>query len=877
MIKMKKALKIIGIIMFLLLIAIITLPILFKGTFEEKIKYLANEHLEAKIDFSSLDISLLKSFPKSSITIEDFSVINKVPFEGDTLAYAKKITLQMALNQLFKGTSESIAIQKFALDEALITVKTDSLGNSNLDITKTNDSTSAETSENGGSFTFDLEHYEINHATINYIDEVSKTRMSLNDVNHSGDGSLSGEKIILDTHTDTKASVSLDNTSYLTNNHLQLDAEIELDLNQQRYTFLENKALINQLAIEFDGFVQLLETQTNIDLTFKTPTTDFKNFLALIPQTYSKDLDGVQTTGDFSVNGVVKGKLDDKHIPTIDIKIASHDASFKYPELPKSVTHINIDTQIKNETGLVDDTFIKIGNTTFRIDEDTFVLQGELKNITKNMLVDMKANGTLNLANLNKAYPMNLDHDLNGILNANINTQFDTESLEKEKYQNVKTSGAASIREFAYTSPELQNPLYISKAKVSFTPQTIALEEMDVTTGKSDIQAKGTIENFMGFLFTNQDLKGTFDVSSTIFTVNDFMVSDETEGKGDPSTSIEEEALKIPSFLNATLNFYAKKVIYDNLELKDTKGTVVIKDEKASLKNVTSNIFNGGLAFNGNVSTKKEKPLFEMSLDLKKIDIVQSFNNLELLQALSPIAKALTGDLTTQINLNGNLQDDLTPALTSLKGSALAEIFNAKVSTSKTPLLSKLDSKTNFVQLEKLNLKTIKTNVSFDDGKVIVKPFNFEVGDLKVQAQGNHSFEKNLDYTLSVDVPAKRMGKEVTTLLVKLDPKEAENISATVPIGVSGNFTNPKINVDIKQAVGQLTQQIMDKQKKKVKDKLIDKGTKVLGGLLGGGDNASTQNDTEQTEANNTLSNTAKNVLGGLLGKKKTQKDSTNN
>ncbi|MBQ4818629.1 AsmA-like C-terminal region-containing protein [Aquimarina sp. MMG016] len=872
---MKKALKIFGIIIVLLIIAIISLPFLFKGTIEDKIRYLANEHLEAKVDFAGIDISLMRSFPKASVVIDEFSIINLAPFEGDTLAYAKKIALDMSINELFKDATEAISVQKFIIDEANIAVKTDSIGNNNFDITKPSDTpTEPSTEEEGGSFTFALEHYEINNSRLLYKNDISKIFLEMIDVNHSGDGSLSGSTIILDTKSSSEASFGLDDTKYLNKNKIQLEASLELDLENQRFAFKENKAQVNQLPLEFEGFVQLFEKYTDVDLSFKTPTSDFKNFLAVIPEAYAKNLDGVQTSGDFSIDGKIKGKSDDTHIPKMDIKILSHNASFKYPDLPKGVTNINIDTQIKNDTGLVDDTYVKIGNLTFKIDQDTFAAKGSLRNLTKNMIVDITANGTLNLANLDQAYPMQLEQDLNGVLKANVSTKFDMQSLEKEQYQNVKSSGTASIDNFAYASPELPNEIKISTANVSFNPETITLDQIDVKTGKSDLKAQGTIDNLMGFLFAKQDLKGNFDVNSDVFAVNDFMVA-EAETTEEENKTAETEALQIPSFLDATLNFDAKKVIYDNLELKNTKGSVKIKDETAYLQNVTSNIFDGGLAFNGNVSTKTDTPTFGMNLDLSKIDIVKSFSNLELLQNLAPVAKALNGVLSSKIDLKGNLNDDLTPVLNSLKGNALAEILNAKVNSSQTPLISQLDGKMSFIDLDKLNLKDIKTNLSFADGKVNVKPFDFEVEGIKVTAGGSHGFDTNMDYNVSVDVPAKYLGNEVGGLISQLNEQEANSMKVALPIGITGNFTNPKVNLNTGTAVKQLTQQIVDKQKKKAKEKIVGEGTKVLGDLLGGSNKSTDSTKTTQPNTEDALKNTAKDVLGGLFGKKKKKKDTT--
>ncbi|WP_299255929.1 AsmA family protein [uncultured Aquimarina sp.] len=870
----KKALKIFGILVVLLIIVIISVPLLFGGTIKDKIRYLANEHVNAKVDFADVDISLIRSFPKASVIIDELSIINFAPFEGDTLAYAKKISLDMSIGELFKGAEEPISIQKFIIDEANIGIKTDSLENSNFDIAKKPKETEVVTEEKGGSFTFELDHYEINNSKLLYQNDISKIALLMTNVNHSGDGSLSGENIILDTQSSSEVSFSLDNTKYLNKNALKLEAELELDLENQRYEFKENKAFVNQLPLEFEGFVQLFEKYTDINLSFKTPSSDFKNFLAVIPEVYAKNLDGVQTTGDFSVNGIIKGKVDDVYIPKMDIKIASHNASFKYPDLPKSVQNINIDTQIKNDTGLADDMYIDIGNLTFKIDQDTFAAKGSLRNITTNMVVDMAVNGTLNLANLDKAYPLELEQQLNGILKANVNTKFDMQSLEKEQYQNVKSAGMISLDKFTYASPELPSEIKIEKANVSFKPETITLDKMEVTTGKSDLTAQGTINNLMGFLFSKQDLKGNFDVSSQVFAVNDFMASGDETTEEQTNDKGKEDALQIPSFIDATLNFDAKKVIYDNLELKNTKGSVKINDETAYLQNVTSNLFDGGLAFNGKVSTKSGTPNFGMNLDLSKIDIAKSFSSLELLQGLAPIAKALTGALTTQIKLNGNLTNDLTPVLNSLKGNALAEILNAKVSTSQTPLLSKLDGKLEFLNLDKLNLKDIKTSLSFDDGKINVKPFEFDIEGIKITAGGSHSFDMNMDYNVSLDVPAKYLGDEVGGLISQLNNQEANEMKVALPIGISGNFSNPKINLNTGQAVKQLTQQIISKQKEKATGKIVNEGTKVLTDLLGGSkkDKDSTKTTTDKPE--DKLKDAAKDIFGGFLGKKK-KKDTT--
>ncbi len=132
----------------------------------------------------------------------------------------------------------------------------------------------------------------------------------------------------------------MDGSNYMKNVAVSLDAILGINLKNNTYSFKENKAFINQLPLEFNGFIQLVENGQLFDLKFNTPTSSFKNMLALVPEQYSGNLSKVKTTGDFNLNGTVNGMLNEKTIPKFDINIASTNAMFKYDDLPKAVKNI---------------------------------------------------------------------------------------------------------------------------------------------------------------------------------------------------------------------------------------------------------------------------------------------------------------------------------------------------------------------------------------------------------------------------------------------------------------------------------------------------------------------------------------------------------
>ncbi|KAB5490061.1 AsmA-like C-terminal region-containing protein [Flagellimonas hadalis] len=901
----KKVLKITVITLLVLIAIVVAIPLFLQGKIEQIIKDKVNNSINATLDFEDASLSLLKNFPNANVELTNISLVNKAPFEGDTLFSSGKIELTMSIKELFKSADEPIVIQKFNVDKAKLNIKVDENENANYDIAKEDESAPSEATEEASSdnFTLNMDSYSITNSEIVYHDLSSGMRLAISEMNHSGTGDLSLEKSQLKTMTDALVSFEMDSTLYLNKNKINLDALIDIDLVESKYSFLENKALVNQLPLVFDGFVKVNEDNQEVDITFKTPSSDFKNFLAVIPEAYSKNIETVQTTGNFEVNGQFKGIVDDEHIPTFKIAINSDNASFKYPDLPKAVRNVFIDTEINNETGITEDTYVDINRLSFTIDEDKFNMNAKIRELMGNTKVDAHMDGRINLANISQAYPVPDDYNLKGILNADVTAGFDMESLEKKQYQNTKMSGNMQLTGFEYASEELKNPVAINNAAMTFNPQTVALNSFEGKTGSTDFNASGTLTNLLGFMFNDEKVEGNFKLTSNQFALNDFMMEETAEAetstgeKESTPAPTGEERIKIPSFLDCTVEAAANTVLYDDLKLKNVKGTLVIKDETATVQNLTSDLFGGTLGLTGSVSTKGANSTFDVDLGMNNFNIGESFAGLDLFKVLTPLASAIQGKLNSDIKISGNLKDDFTPNLATISGNLLAELLSPKVDTEKAPLVSALDSKLNFLNTKEINLDGLKTALSFDNGTVKVKPFTLKYKDIAINVAGSHSFEKQLEYKATLDVPAKYLGTEVNKLIAQMNDNSLGEVTIPVTANIGGNFTNPTVSTDLTSGVKTLTTKLVEIQKQKLvnqgKDKAKDllsdvfkknegdttstksSGVKeALGNLLGGDKKATTTDTTKTTTKEEDVKNTAKSVLGGLLGKKK--KDTVN-
>lgn len=857
---LKKILKGIGIFLLVVIIALAAAPFLFKDKIQQLVLKSINEKVDAKVAFDDVHLSLFKSFPRANVTIDKLAIINKAPFEGDTLLYAGEVNLKMSVRELFKGDGEPMNIESFSSTNGVVNILFDKNGVGNFDIAIKDDKEKKDDSESKP-FAMNIQNYEIENLRFTYFDERSKVKMVIDSLNHTGKGNFAASKLDLTTKTTAKVSLDMDKTNYMKNVKLDLDAILGIDLENSKYTFKDNKALINQLPLEFDGFIQIVDAGQEYDLTFKTPTSSFKNFLGVIPEAYAGNLNTVKTTGDFKVSGFAKGLYSDKTIPKFNLAIASNNASFKYPDLPKSVENIVIDTKIINETGNLNDTYVNLDKLSFRIDQDVFNVQANVKNIVENPLVDAKLKGTINLGNVSKAYPVKLDTPLSGILKADVETKFDMKSVEVNQYQNIQAMGNASITGFKYVDAD-KKTYTINTAAAQFSNQKINLQQLDMTTGKTDLKVNGTLENFLGYAFKNQELRGNFTMKSNQFLVSDFMSKTETTVN---NKTVTTEAVKIPKLLNVTLNASANTVVYDNLNLKDVSGKIVVKDEAVSLQNLKTSIFNGLITATGDVSTKGKVPTFDMNIGLTTVDINQTFTQLDMMKKIAPIAEAINGKLNSTIKLSGNLDaKTMSPDLNTLSGDLFGQLLSTTVNAKNSAVLNKLDEKVKFIDLQKLNLNDLKANLTFKDGKVNVKPFDIKYQDIKINVGGQHGFDQSMNYNLKFDVPAKYLGNDANKLIAKLTPAEAnklENIPVTAIL--TGNFKNPKVSTDIEQAITKLANQLV----KAEKDKLVTKGTSALENLLGGNkkDTTKTQTSTPKEDVKTKVSEGIK----GLFNKKK--------
>lgn len=596
---LKKILIIIAAFFGFIIIALITLPILFKGKIKEAALKSINEKLDAVVSVGDVDISLFSTFPYIGVNLEQISVFGKKEFAGIPLFSAENLDVGFNLWSVIKG-DKPYTIKKIVLDRPKINIQVLANGKANYDITKPGPPGKS-TSED---FQVKLKNYEIKNGDIIYNNKATGMVADIVNLNHKGSGDFSSSLFDLVTTTKIDAlSFSSGDIPYLSKAKIDLDATLTADMLNKKFSFKENSLVLNQLKLNCDGYVKTGEKDIEMDLVLKTPQNSFKDLFSIIPGAYTADFKDVQADGSFKFDAKIKGIYNETSIPSFDANIVITNGSVKYPKLPKGISAINASISVVNKGNQKDQTVLNINPLSLIIGSNPFNATFLLKTPISDPDVDAKIKGIINLADIAQAVPMKDIESLAGILNADVFVKTKNSYIESGQYTKVQMGGNIVVGNFGVRYkpyPMVQ----IKEAIVKFSPQFISIDNMDGKLGVSDIKGSGRIDNILAYFSPKLTMKGSFNLRSIFFNANEWL-SKENEKPSNVAAK-EPDQLKTGDQVFDRFDFYIDgyigKLLYESHQINNILFKGRITPNKLQVNQFACVFGNSDLAASGEVN-----------------------------------------------------------------------------------------------------------------------------------------------------------------------------------------------------------------------------------------------------------------------------------
>ena len=817
---MKKFLKIIGIIFVVIIILMLVIPLFFKGEIEGIVKKEVNKNIKATLDFSGVGLNMFEHFPDFTLSIDDISLINKAPFEGDTLLSAKSFKTTVDVWKAVFGGKILIKGLSIEKPNILIYVLKDSTANYNI-----YESSDTSTSTSKSDFNVALQNYSISNANIAYIDQTSGMVVAIKNLNHSGSGDFTQDNFNIDTKT-TIDQLTFENkgVAYLNKVKAVMNLTLNADVPSKKFTLKENELSINNLKLRFDGSIQNQGKSTIIDLKFDSPETNFKDFISLIPAIYSQNFNDLKSSGKLSFSGNVKGVYSEDHLPGFSIALKVVDGMFQYPKLPTPVNNVNIDLAINNAGGSPDNTIIDIKKFHWELGSEPFDAKVLVKQPQSGPFVDASMKGKINLGQLKDAVHMEDISKLDGTINADFSMKGNLANVKNKQYENINASGNISASNILFAGKNSPEEIKISSATLNLTPKSFKLSNFKMTLGKSDLNADGDLNNVVSYLLSNGTLNGRLNLSSNYFDVNPFM-SKSDEQKSDTS---KLQAVDLPENINFTANASFNKLIYDNLTMQNVKGTIELKNQRLNLNNLTADLLGGSFTANGYYETKGPAPDISFNMNISKFNIQDTYKSFVTVKQFVPMAKYVQGTFGAKLNLTSTLTDGMLPNWDSFNSNGNLSIPSAEVKGFKPFQL--IGDKLNISQLSNPNLNNVNTSYKITNGRFYLSPVNYKVSNYDVTLAGSNGMDQSLDYNMGINIPAGNLKSSVNKAvsgLLKKDVNVMSSNNVKVDVLIKGKIDSPSLSFSGGETAKEATKNVEETVKQEVKQKVEEKKQEV--------------------------------------------------
>ena len=863
---MKKVLKIAGIAIAAFLILLLVLPIAFKGKIKEIVLREGNEMLNAQFDFESVGISLIRNFPKATVSVHRFNLWGVDEFAQDTLVSVDKVSVTVNMGSIFSGNGFDVS-QVFVKGADFKAIVLED-GRPNWDVMKPSDEPETpQTEEPVSDIRIQLRKLTVENTRIVYDDRQSNMYMAVENFSSTASGDLGAARTTLNLGAAVEAlTFKYGGIPYLSGARVDARVNVDADLENMRFTFNDNSIALNAIQAHIEGmFAMPEEGSYDVDVRLNTEKVGFKELLSMVPAVYAREFASLQASGDVALTAWAKGKMTDDTLPAFEASLEVSNGQFRYPALPQGVDNIQVAASAKHPGGDADLTVIDVRPLQFTMAGNPFSATLNLTTPVSDPAFAVTAKGKIDLGVVKDIYPLE-DMELNGIFTADLDLKGRLSYIEQELYDRFQASGTLQATDVLVKMNDMPD-VTVNRSLFTFTPKFLQLSETTVGIGRSDITADCRLENYMAFALKGETLKGSLNVRSGLLDLNELMGEGETaavqtgETEESPMT-----AFAVPENIDFDMHVTLSQVYFDNLELSDVKGRVTVRDGRLNMDELSLHTLQGAVVANGYYSTAEnpKRPELNASFRMTGLSFSETFEKFVAIQKLVPVFEGLHGNFSGLARIETRMDSLMNADLTTLNGDGF--LRTGDVNLSGIRALDAIADAVKREDLKDIRVRDLDLQFTIAGGRVSTQPFDIGIGsDMNLNLSGSTGIDQTIDYTGKLKLPvAAGLAASLTTVDLK----------------IGGTFTSPTVSVDMKGMAQQAVENVREMATEEALNKigqalgidisnaenqraaLIEQAQKAGQQLV---DEAQKQSDRLVEQANNALAKAAARKAGDAL------------
>ncbi len=832
---LKKIGKITGICLGAIIALLFVLPFLFKGKIVSAVKEAANNNLNAKVSFNDdISLSLLRNFPNLSLGIDNLKVVGVDSFAQDTLIDAKNIRLVLDLASVWKG--ETIVIRKIAINDARAQVIFLKSGSANFDIAKPDTTAGTRPQDTAAApVAIKINDLSIKNTRLHYVDHSMDFEITSNGLNWHANGDFADEiftlknDLLIDQFT-----MSYGGMTMLAKAKIDANTNIDMDLKKMRFGFADNEFKINALPLQAKGWIEMREKDMDMDIDVRTPNSDFKSFLSVVPGCYTENFSDVKANGTMGLVFTMKGIMNDLRMPATHVELKVKDAGFQYPAMPANASNIELNFALDNTDGNPDNSHVVIAPLSANLGGDKLAVSLDMKTPVSNPYANGKVDINLHLDRWKQLMPLESGTHVSGEVDAHFNFDGHYSAIAKEQFNDLKAGGNIVLKNIAYTSAATL-PLKLQQLDMSVSPTDFNITVNQLQYGKSAMNINGKLQNMLGYYLNAETLKGQLVINSNSMDLNEWMASmsdgataetapnssgaigdaketlhntESTKEGSSPAVTAESgSAPRIPENLDLMFNMNVGRLLYEDYDMQQATAKAETKNGTLSVNPLSAFIFGAKVEI-ANLSYSNPiggKPTVKGGFNILNVNPANLATTLTLVKEYAPIVGRIQGLANIETQMGMQLKPNMDLDLGTLTAGGLFNLFSGNLDV--PTWMGETAKQLQWGAGDKMSLKPTKAG------------FLIENGQFKLKDSIGVNLPKECQMKLGGYVDLSKQLHLGGTLMAK---------GRKLPFSITGDMKNPKLTVGWKGALKEAAAPVINQ----LKDKAFDALNKQVADIL---------------------------------------------
>lgn len=787
--------KKIAIRILIIFIALIGLAIGLAYLFEDEVKLYAvnsvNKYVKTEIKVEQLDFSFIKRFPSASLEFKNVLAYGaSESTKKDTLFFMKSIFMEF---DIWKLINKKYVLKELSFEEGSVNLEIDKFGEENYIFWK--EDTSGSTSKE---INISLKAVQFKNVDFKYTNDAKNILFSNRFYHLNLKGEFTADQFDLNFESDTYLNTYRQNTTIFGQNQsMKLSAVLSVDTKKEAYTFKNAKLNYSGLQFLLNGGFKNSSESFYTDITIKSESIEMPQLINLLTEEQKNTLESYQIDGNISLNGLIKGNINDLESPSLKFNFSVNDASFIHQASNIALNQISLDGNYNNgaENSLRTST-VSISNLNAKFGKGN--ISGALKiNDFNDPFFQFNGNLKLYLDELIAFMEYKQIENAEGEVNVQLKTEGRVANLSQlslDDWKKAKTQGEIILLGVNFKvngKPQIYNNI---SGTLEIKNNDIRAYNLNGNISRSDFLINGLFQNLISYLFSdNEKLYVDASLRSKRIFLDELLLTD------DKSTSDSTYRLNFSPLLKVYLDSQIDSLSFRKFSFSKSKGSFSLQDEVLRATNVSFNTMKGKAEGNLLVNAKaKDKVIISTNARFNEISITDLFNDFGNFGQQTLTSENLKGIANCELQIYTEWDKSLNLNPKSIEAQADLQINQGELIN-----FSPLESLSNYISLSELKhikFATLSNQIVIKNERIFIPAFDINSSALNLRLEGSHTFNNEINYHIRLmldDILGNKV-KKARRQQSEFGRIEDDGLGKTqLFIKMTGTVDNPIISYDL--------------------------------------------------------------------------------